>query len=153
MSRTNSLLIDGIKRRRGARNAAADVLTNIIHRENPAAGKLRGMDNFVVHSGLRTGTINLLALLPLTFHGFPFVPCGFGIEKMHLPKRYAAYHLDMRRSHPDCSDTESSDRSSPGDILLREEPDEEEDEEEEDDKDKDKEDEDDDDTTDDGYSE
>ena len=125
--------------------------TQFIGRSQRRASSADGMDNFVVHSGLRIGTINLLALLPLTFHGCPFVPCGFGIEKMHLPKRYAAYHLDMRRSHPDCSDTESSDRSSPGDILLREEPDEEEDEEEKDDKDK--EDGDDDDTTDDGYSE
>jgi len=34
----------------------------------------------------------------------------------------------MRRLHPECSDSESSDRSLPSDILLREEPEEEEEE-------------------------
>jgi len=60
-----------------------------------------------------------------------------------------AYHLDMRRLHPECSDSESSDRSLPADILLREEP---EDEEEEDDR-KEEDDEEDDDDGDEGYSE
>jgi hypothetical protein len=55
--------------------------------------------------------------------------------------------LDMRRLHPECSDSKSSDRSLPADILLREEPEEEEDE-DEDENDR-KEDED----GDDGYSE
>jgi hypothetical protein len=52
----------------------------------------------------------------------------------------------MRRLHPECSESESSDRSLPAESLLREEPEEEEEEEEEDDR---KEDED----ADDGYSE
>jgi hypothetical protein len=33
--------------------------------------------------------------------------------------------LNMRRLHPECSESESSDRSLPADILLREEPEEE----------------------------
>jgi hypothetical protein len=59
-----------------------------------------------------------------------------------------AYHLDMRRLHPECSDSESSDRSLPADILLRKEP---ENEEEEDDEEHDGDEEDGD--GDDGYSE
>jgi hypothetical protein len=68
-----------------------------------------------------------------------------------VAKRRKAYHLDMRRLHPECSDSESSDRSLslPTDILLREEP---EDEEEEDDR-KEEDDEEDDDDGDEGYSE
>jgi hypothetical protein len=52
-----------------------------------------------------------------------------------LPKRNEAYHLEMRRLHPECSDSESYDPSLPASILLREEPedDEEDDEEEHDD--------------------
>jgi hypothetical protein len=56
--------------------------------------------------------------------------------------------LGMSRNHPECPDSDSSDRSVAADALLRQEPDEEEDEEEDDRK---KEDEDDD--ADDGYSE
>jgi hypothetical protein len=41
-----------------------------------------------------------------------------------------AYHLGMRRLNRESSDSESSDRSLPADVLLREEPDEEEDDEE-----------------------
>ena len=37
----------------------------------------------------------------------------------------------MRRLNPECSDSESSDRSLPADILLREEPEDEEEEDEE----------------------
>jgi hypothetical protein len=37
----------------------------------------------------------------------------------------------MRRLHPECSDSESSDRSRPADILLREEPENEEEEDDE----------------------
>lgn len=52
----------------------------------------------------------------------------------------------MRRIHPECPGSDSSDRSVAADVLLREEPDEEEDEEEdegdrkEDDEDEDKDD-------------
>ncbi len=45
--------------------------------------------------------------------------------------RPEAYHFDMRRLHPECSDSESSDRSLLADILLREEPEDEEEEDEE----------------------
>jgi hypothetical protein len=64
-------------------------------------------------------------------------------------RRYEAYHLDMRRLHREYFDPESSDRSSPADILLREEPEDEEEEDEEEDGDDRKEDDD----ADDGYSE
>jgi hypothetical protein len=57
----------------------------------------------------------------------------------------------MSRNHPECPDSDPSDRSVAADVLLRQEPDEGEDEEEEDDRKK--EEEGDDDTTDDGYSE
>jgi hypothetical protein len=76
-----------------------------------------------------------------------------------VPTRYEAYHLDMRRLHPAWSDAESSDRSLPADMLLREEPEdaEEEDEEEEEEegngKENDDDDDDDDDDGDGGYSE
>ena len=56
----------------------------------------------------------------------------------------------MNGIHPECPDSDPSDRL-PADVLLRQEPDEEEEEEEDDGKEK--EDDDDDDTTDDGYSE
>jgi hypothetical protein len=39
----------------------------------------------------------------------------------------------MRRLHPECSDSESPDRSLPADIFLREEPEDEEEEDDEDD--------------------
>jgi hypothetical protein len=48
-----------------------------------------------------------------------------------VPKRSEAYHLDMRRLHPECLDSGSPDRSLPTDILLREEPEDEEEEEDE----------------------
>jgi hypothetical protein len=54
-------------------------------------------------------------------------------QNVRLRDSLKAYHLDMRRLHPECSDSESSDRSLPADILLREEPENEEEEEEEDD--------------------
>ena len=57
----------------------------------------------------------------------------------------------MSRIHPECPDSDSSDRLVAADVFLRQEPDEEEDEEE--DEGDGKEDDDDDDTTDDGYSE
>jgi len=56
----------------------------------------------------------------------------------------------MSRIHPECSDSDPSDRSAAGDVLVREEPDEEEDEEE--DEGNGKEDDDDNDKDDDGYS-
>jgi len=59
--------------------------------------------------------------------------------------------LGMSRIHPECSDSDPSDRSVAADVLLRQEPDEEEDEEE--DEGDDKKDDDDDDKEDDGYSE
>jgi hypothetical protein len=71
------------------------------------------------------------------------------VQNVRLRDALKAYHLDMRRLHPECSDSESSDRSLPADILPREEPEDEEEEDEgEDDRKKD-----DDDDTDDGYSE
>jgi hypothetical protein len=59
--------------------------------------------------------------------------------------------LGMSRTHPECPDSDPSDRSVAADVLLRQEPDEE--EEEEEDEGDGKEDDDDDDTDDDGYSE
>ncbi len=61
-----------------------------------------------------------------------------------------AYHLDMSRIHPECPDSDSSDRSVAADVLLRQEPDEEEDEEEDEGDGKE---DDEDEATDDGYSE
>jgi len=55
----------------------------------------------------------------------------------------------MSRIHPECPDSDPSDRSIAADVLLRQEPDEEEDEEEDEDEDNGKEDDD----QDDGYSE
>ena len=60
--------------------------------------------------------------------------------------------LGMSSIHPECPDSDPSDRL-PADVLPRQEPDEEEDEEEDGGDGKEKEDDDDDDTTDDGYSE
>jgi hypothetical protein len=59
--------------------------------------------------------------------------------------------LGMSRIHPECPDSDPSDRSVAADVLLRQEPDEQEDEEE--DEGDGKEDDDDDDKDDDGYSE
>jgi hypothetical protein len=56
----------------------------------------------------------------------------------------------MSRIHPECPDSDPSDRSVAADVLLRQEPDEEEEEDEGDGKEKE---DDDDDETDDGYSE
>jgi hypothetical protein len=53
----------------------------------------------------------------------------------------------MSRIHPECPDSDPSDRSVAADVLVREEPDEEEDDEEDDGKEED------DDKDDDGYSE
>ena len=68
-------------------------------------------------------------------------------------KGYEALPLDMSRIHPECPDSDPSDRSVAADVLLRQEPDEEEDEEEEEDEGDGKENDDDDDEDDDGYSE
>ncbi len=59
----------------------------------------------------------------------------------------------MGRIHPECLDSDPSDRSVAVDVLLRQEPDEEEDEEEEEDEGDGKQDDDDEDGNDDGYSE
>jgi hypothetical protein len=61
-------------------NATADVFTNPTHWENPA-GKLNRVDDFVMNPRLNAGSINLLALLPFTPHGFPFIPCGLESKK------------------------------------------------------------------------
>jgi hypothetical protein len=58
--------------------------------------------------------------------------------------------LDMGRIHPECPDSDPSDRSVAADVVLRQEPDEEDEEEDEGDR---KEDNDDDDNDDDSYSE
>ena len=58
--------------------------------------------------------------------------------------------MGMSRIHPECPDSDPSDRSVAADVLVREEPDEEEDEEEDEGE---EEDDDDDDKDDDGYSE
>jgi hypothetical protein len=74
-------------------------------------------------------------------------------RRPHAPPakaNYEAYHLDMRRLHPECSDSESSDRSLPAHIFLREEP---EDEEEEDEEEHYNDEDDDEDDGDEGYSE
>ena len=62
-----------------------------------------------------------------------------------------AYHLGMGRIHPECPDSDLSDRSVLADLVLRQEPDDEEDEEE--DEGGGKEDDGDDDEDEDGYSE
>jgi hypothetical protein len=67
-----------------------------------------------------------------------------------LAKGYEAYHWDMR-IHPECPDSDTSDRSVAA-VLLRQEPDEEEDE-EGDEGDVEEDDDDDDEEDDDGYSE
>ena len=67
---------------------------------------------------------------------------------LRLP-RARGVPLGMSRIHPECPDSDPSDRSVAADVLLRQEPAEEEDEEEDDGK----EDDDDHDTNDDGYSE
>jgi len=56
--------------------------------------------------------------------------------------------IDMSRNHPECPDSDPSDRSVAADVLLRQEPDEDEEEDEGDGKEDD-----DDDDGDDGYSE
>jgi len=45
-------------------------------------------------------------------------------------QRQQSVPLDMSRIHPECPDSDPSDRSAAADVLLRQEPDEEEDEEE-----------------------
>ena len=66
-------------------------------------------------------------------------------------KGYEALPLDMSGIHPECPNSDPSDRSVAADVLLRQETDEEEDEEE--DEGDGKEDDDNDDKDDDGYSE
>jgi hypothetical protein len=74
-----------------------------------------------------------------------------GIENTYFLQGHEAYHyLIMSGIHPECPDSDPSDRSVAADVLLRQEPDEEEDE-EEDESDRKEDDEDED--TDDGYSE
>ena len=75
-----------------------------------------------------------------------FLPPGRW-ECLRLP-RVRGVPLGMGRIHPQCPDSDPSDRSVAADALLRQEPDEEEDEDEGDGKE-----EDDDDEEDDGYSE
>ncbi len=77
--------------------------------------------------------------------------CSLAYCRCVCPLWYEAYHLGMNGIHPECPDSDPSDRL-PADVLLRQEPDEEEEEDEEDDDDN-KEDDDDGDTTADGYSE
>jgi hypothetical protein len=55
-------------------DATANVLADPIHRENPAAGKLNGVVDFVVHLCLGMGDTALLVLVPLAPHDFPFAP-------------------------------------------------------------------------------
>jgi hypothetical protein len=64
---------------------------------------------------------------------------------------YEGVPLGMSRIHPECPNSDPSDRLVAPDILFRQEPDEEEEEEEEDEN-KGKEEDDDDDETDEGYS-
>jgi len=116
-------------------SATTHVVAHPTRGENPAAGKLHGVDDFVVRPRWRIGTINLLTLVPLTPHGFPFALFSLELKKCII-QRYEAYHLDMRKLHPECSDSETSDPSS-SDVLLREEA---EDEEEDDEKGNDEED-------------
>jgi hypothetical protein len=77
------------------------------------------------------------------------VPRAGALDTLRLPKRNKVL-LGMSSIHPECLDSDSSDRSVAADVLLRQEPDEEEDEDEdegnrrEDDEDED---------TDEGYSE
>lgn len=110
-------------------SATTHVVAHPTRGENPAAGKLHAVDDFVVCPCWRIGTINLLALLPLTPHGFPFVPFSLELKKC-IAQRYEAYHLDLRKPHPDCFDSEPSDPSLPSDVPLREEPEDEEENEE-----------------------
>jgi hypothetical protein len=111
-------------------DAAADVPANPTHRKNPAAGKLSGIDNFVVvRPKLGAGNTSAFVLVPPAPHD-------------------RAYHLNMTTIPPDCLAPDRSDPSVAAPVRLREEPDEEEDEEEDDRKK-----EDDDDEDDDGYSE
>ena len=55
-------------------DATADMPANPTHRENPAAGKLHGVVDFVVHLCLGMGDTALLVLVPLAPHDFPFAP-------------------------------------------------------------------------------
>ena len=73
-------------------------------------------------------------------------PRAGALDTLRLP-RGNKVPLGMSSIHPECLDSDPSDRSVAADVLLRQEPEDE--EEEEDDRKKD----DDDDDTDDGYSE
>jgi hypothetical protein len=57
-------------------DATADVPANPTHRENPAAGKLHGVDDFIVCPCLRIGNTALCDLVPLAPQGFPFAACS-----------------------------------------------------------------------------
>jgi hypothetical protein len=54
----------------------------------------------------------------------------FGIENAYFCKGHEAYHLDMRKIHPECPDSDIYGPSIAVDVLLREEPQEEEEEDE-----------------------
>ena len=70
-------------------------------------------------------------------------------ECLRLPRRTRRSIGDMSRIHPECPDSDPSDRSVAADVVLRQEPDEEDEEEDEGDGKED----DDNDDKDDGYSE
>ncbi|PYX53375.1 MAG: hypothetical protein DMG76_25955 [Acidobacteria bacterium] len=61
------------------------MFANPTHRENPAPGQINGVDDFVMNPRLSAGSINLLALLPLTPHGLPFVPFRLELKKCICP--------------------------------------------------------------------
>jgi hypothetical protein len=56
-------------------------------------------------------------------------PCAGALDTLRLP-RGNKVPLGMSSIHPECLDSDPSDRSVAADVLLRQEPDEEEDEEE-----------------------
>jgi hypothetical protein len=72
-------------------------------------------------------------------------------EISRLPR--TAYHLSMRRPHPESADSDTHDHSVAADVLFRQEPDEEEEEEEDDGDSDSKGDDDADEENDEGYSE
>ncbi len=76
--------------------------------------------------------------------------CSLAYCRCVCPLWYEAYHLGMNGIHPECPDSDPSDRSVAANVFLRRQEPDEEDEEDDDDN---KEDDDDGDTTDDGYSE
>jgi hypothetical protein len=85
-------------------------------------------------------------LLSIVFSRLPYCVPRTSRLRPHRPPTTLRYHWIMSRIHPECPDSDPSDRSVAADVLLRH-PDEEEEEDEGDGK------EDDNDTDDDGYSE